>query len=99
MIHIASRGSALALAQANTVLGLCRAAFPGDAFELNIIKTTSDKLQTASLANATLPKCLFTKVIEEALLNGTGYLRVHSNKDLTTELPPVLKLDAVSPRP
>jgi len=98
MIHIASRGSALALAQANTVLGLCRAAFPGDAFELNIIKTTGDKLQTASLANATLPKGLFTKEIEEALLNRTGDLAVHSLKDLPTELPPGLKLGAVSPR-
>jgi len=48
------------------VLERCRAAFPGLAFELRIIKTTGDKLQTASLASSELPKGLFTKEIEEA---------------------------------
>lgn len=97
-IKIATRGSALALAQANTVLGLCRAAFPGEAFELNIIKTTGDKLQTASLAAANLPKGLFTKEIEEALLNQGGDLAVHSLKDLPTDLPAGLKLGATLKR-
>ena len=46
-ILIATRGSALALAQANTVLAQCRAAFPRLKFEIKIIKTTGDKLQTA----------------------------------------------------
>jgi len=57
-IIIATRGSALALAQANTVAAQCRAAFPRLRFELKIIKTTGDKLQTASLAQEgkTLPK-------------------------------------------
>ena len=69
-IIIATRGSALALAQANMVLAQCRAAFPKLHFELKIIKTTGDKLQTASLAqeNKTLPKGLFTKELEVALL-------------------------------
>lgn len=98
MIRIVTRGSALALAQANMVLAQCRAAFPGDTFELNIIKTTGDKLQTASLASANLPKGLFTKEIEEALLDGSGDLAVHSLKDLPTELPAGLKLGAVSTR-
>jgi hydroxymethylbilane synthase len=98
MIRIATRGSALALAQANMVLAQCRAAFPGEAFELNIIKTTGDKLQTASLASGNLPKGLFTKEIEEALLDGSGDLAVHSLKDLPTELPAGLKLGAVSAR-
>ncbi len=98
MIRIASRGSALALAQANMVLAQCRAAFPGETFELNIIKTTGDKLQTASLASGNLPKGLFTKEIEEALLDGSGDLAVHSLKDLPTELPAGLKLGAVSTR-
>jgi len=97
-IKIATRGSALALAQAGMVLAQCRAAFPEEAFELSIIKTTGDKLQTASLASANLPKGLFTKEIEEALLDGSGDLAVHSLKDLPTELPPGLKLGAVSQR-
>ena len=97
-IRIATRGSALALAQANMVLAQCRAAFPGETFELNIIKTTGDKLQTASMASGKLPKGLFTKEIEEALLDGSGDLAVHSLKDLPTELPAGLKLGAVSTR-
>ena len=96
--RIATRGSALALAQANMVLAQCRAAFPDESFELNIIKTTGDKLQTASLASGNLPKGLFTKEIEEALLDGSGDLAVHSLKDLPTELPAGLMLGAVSTR-
>ena len=63
LVIIATRGSPLALAQANLVAAECRAAFPQLAFELKIIKTTGDKLQTASLTKAgeTLPKGLFTK--------------------------------------
>lgn len=100
VIHIATRGSALALAQANRVLADCRAAFPDRTFELQIIKTTGDKLQTASLANpdAKLPKGLFTKELEVALLEGTADLAVHSLKDLPTELPDGLLLGAVTQR-
>jgi hydroxymethylbilane synthase len=97
-ILIATRGSALALAQANTVLRLCRAAFPDLRFELRIIKTTGDKLQTASLASAELPKGLFTKEIEEALLRDEADLAVHSLKDLPTELPAGLVLGATLKR-
>ena len=97
-IRIATRGSALALAQANMVLAQLRAAFPGEQFELQIIKTTGDKLQTASLASPNLPKGLFTKEIEDALLDGQADLAVHSLKDLPTELPAGLQLGAVSIR-
>jgi hydroxymethylbilane synthase len=99
-IAIATRGSALALAQANMVLAQCRAAFPKLAFELKIIKTTGDKLQTASLAQegTTLPKGLFTKELEVALLKHKADLAVHSLKDLPTELPAGLKLGAVGKR-
>ncbi len=99
-IQIATRGSALALAQANRVLADCRAAFPDRAFELKIIKTTGDKLQTASLANpdAKLPKGLFTKELEVALLDRSADLAVHSLKDLPTDLPDGLKLGAVTRR-
>ena len=99
-IVIATRGSALALAQANAVLAQCRAAFPKFLFELKIIKTTGDKLQTASLAQEgkTLPKGLFTKELEVALLKHRADLAVHSLKDLASELPAGLTLGAVSKR-
>lgn len=99
-ISIASRGSALALVQANFILSCCRKNFPGRQFELKIIKTTGDKLQTASLANPNqqLPKGLFTKELEVALLNGEATLAVHSLKDLPTELPEGLVLGAASDR-
>lgn len=97
---IATRGSALALAQAKKVLGQCRAAFPGESFELKIIKTTGDKLQTASMAKPApdLPKGLFTKELEVALLQGDADLAVHSLKDLPTELPAGLALGAIGER-
>jgi hydroxymethylbilane synthase len=98
VIRIVTRGSALALAQANMVLAQCRAAFPNGLFEIRIIKTTGDKLQTASLAESNLPKGLFTKELESALLSGEGDLAVHSLKDLPTDLPAGLTLGAVSKR-
>ena len=99
-ILLATRGSALALAQANLILAHCRAAFPALGFELKIIKTTGDKLQTASLAQEgeSLPKGLFTKELEVALLEHKADLAVHSLKDLPTELPTGLKLGAVTKR-
>ena len=100
LFSIATRGSPLALAQANVVLAQCRAAFPRLSFELKIIKTTGDKLQTASLANEgeSLPKGLFTKELEVALLKHRADLAVHSLKDLPTELPAGLTLGAVGKR-
>ncbi|HXI52601.1 MAG TPA: hydroxymethylbilane synthase [Candidatus Saccharimonadales bacterium] len=96
-IRIATRGSALALAQARLILAQCQAALPGQAFELRIIKTTGDRMQTASLA-AGLTKGLFTKEIEDTLLRGEADLAVHSLKDLPTELPAGLRLGAVTRR-
>src|SRR5437879_9908946 len=99
-IIIATRGSALALAQANLVFDQCRAAFPKLKFEIKIIRTTGDKLQTASLANPSesLPKGLFTRELEVALLKSRADLAVHSLKDLPTELPAGLRLGAVAKR-
>src|SRR6185436_2971120 len=84
--------------QANTVLALCRAAFPQRVFEIKIIKASGDQLQTAFLAKGDLPKGLFTKELEVALFEGEAELAVHSLKDLPTELPPGLELGAVLPR-
>lgn len=99
-IRIATRGSALALVQSNFILRECQKHFPNLEFELQIIKTTGDKLQTVNLTNPNqqLTKGLFTKELEIALLNGEADLAVHSLKDLPTELPEGLKLGAVSKR-
>jgi hydroxymethylbilane synthase len=99
-ILICTRGSALALAQANMIAAQCRAAFPRLRFELKIIKTTGDKLQKASMAKTgeTLPKGLFTKELEVALARGQADLAVHSLKDLPTDLPSGLMLAATPKR-
>ena len=99
-IIIATRGSALALAQANFIAGQCRKIFPRLRFELKIIKTTGDKLQKASIAkkSETLPKGLFTKELEVALIKGHADLAVHSLKDLPTDLPAGLILAATPKR-
>jgi porphobilinogen deaminase len=99
-IIIATRGSALALAQANLIAAQCRQAFPKLRFELKIIKTTGDKMQTASMAKKgeVLPKGLFTKELEVALIKGRADLAVHSLKDLPTDLPAGLMLAATPKR-
>jgi hydroxymethylbilane synthase len=99
-IIIATRGSALALAQANLIAEQCRKIFTRLRFELKIIKTTGDKLQTASLAKVgeTLPKGLFTKELEVALVKGHADLAIHSLKDLPTDLPAGLILAATPKR-
>jgi len=99
-IIICTRGSALALAQASLIAAMCRAAFPRLRFELKIIKTTGDKLQKASMAKKgeTLPKGLFTKELEVALVKGHADLAVHSLKDLPTDLPAGLMLAATPKR-
>ncbi|HEU5395737.1 MAG TPA: hydroxymethylbilane synthase [Verrucomicrobiae bacterium] len=99
-IIIATRGSALALAQSNMIATACREVFPRLRFELKIIKTTGDKLQKASMAkaNPALPKGLFTKELEVALLKGQADFAVHSLKDLPTEVPAGLILAATPKR-
>lgn len=97
-VTLATRGSALALAQSNMMLRQCQAAFPQYDVQLRVIKTTGDKLQAESSAEVDLPKGLFTKELEVALLNREADLAVHSLKDLPTELPPELSLGAVTKR-
>lgn len=82
------------------VLNQCRNYFPDIQFELQIIKTTGDKLQTATVKQVAQEsvKGLFTKELEVALLNHQADLAVHSLKDLPTELPAGLILGAVSKR-
>ena len=98
---IATRGSALALVQSRHIQSECQRLFPDHSFELKIMKTTGDHLQKATEAEAnapTLPKGLFTKELESALLSGDADMAVHSLKDLPTELPDNLKLGAITER-
>jgi hydroxymethylbilane synthase len=95
MLVIASRGSQLALWQARWVAG--KLAALGHECRIEIIKTTGDKITDVPLAKVGT-KGLFTKEIEEALLEGRADLAVHSLKDLPTELPAGLELAAIPPR-
>jgi hydroxymethylbilane synthase len=92
---IGSRGSQLALWQAHHIAGRLQQANVSTRIE--IIRTTGDHLQTASLAQAG-GKGLFTKEIEDALLAGAIDLAVHSLKDLPTDTPAGLALAAIPER-
>jgi hydroxymethylbilane synthase len=94
-LTIGSRGSQLALWQARFVASQLGRA--GVATRIEIIKTTGDHLQTASLAQAG-GKGLFTKEIEDALLGRSIDLAVHSLKDLPTESPEGLTIAAIPER-
>jgi hydroxymethylbilane synthase len=95
MLVIASRGSQLALWQARWVSA--QLAEAGYHSRIDIIKTTGDKITDVPLAKVGT-KGLFTKEIEEALIEGRADLAVHSLKDLPTELPEGLVLAAVPER-
>jgi len=95
MLVIASRGSQLALWQARWVKS--RLAELGHESRIEIIRTTGDKITDVPLAKIGT-KGLFTKEIEEALLEGRADLAVHSLKDLPTELPAGLEIAATPER-
>jgi len=94
-LRIGSRGSQLALWQANHISALLRER--GHEIEIEIIKTTGDKITDVALAQVGT-KGMFTKEIEEALAEGRVDLAVHSLKDLPTELPPGFELVAITTR-
>ena len=95
MLVIGSRGSQLALWQANYTKD--RLAARGVESRIEIIKTKGDKVLDSPL-HLIGGKGLFTKEIEEALLAGTIDLAVHSMKDLPTELPKGLVISAIPQR-
>lgn len=94
-LRIGSRGSQLALWQANHIAALLRSA--GHTVEIEIIKTTGDRMQEVTFAQVG-SKGMFTKEIEEALAAGAIDLAVHSLKDLPTELPEGFALAATPKR-
>lgn len=96
-LRVATRGSALALWQAQHVADRLRAMHPGLMIELVRIKTTGDKILDVPLAKVG-GKGLFTKEIEEALLDQRADIAVHSMKDVPTVLPEGLELRCILKR-
>jgi hydroxymethylbilane synthase len=94
-LSIGSRGSQLALWQANHIAALLRNE--GHSVDIKIIKTTGDRLQEVTFAQVG-SKGMFTKEIEEALADGSVDLAVHSLKDLPTDLPEPFTLAATPER-
>ena len=94
-IVIGSRGSALALWQARHIQATLQEM--GAEATIEIIKTSGDKIQDVPLSKVG-GKGLFTKEIEEALLDGSIDLAVHSMKDVPTELPAGLILSGIPQR-
>jgi hydroxymethylbilane synthase len=94
-LRIGSRGSQLALWQANHISALLGER--GYEVELEIIKTTGDKILDVALAKVGT-KGMFTKEIEEALLEKRVDLAVHSLKDLPTELASDFEIAAITKR-
>jgi hydroxymethylbilane synthase len=94
---IGTRGSRLAVWQAEHVASRLRAAFPTIALRLERIRTMGDKILDVPLAQVG-GKALFVKEIEEALLAGQVDLAVHSMKDVPTDLPPGLTIAAIPRR-
>ena len=100
-LRIGTRGSPLALWQANAVKAALAAADPGlapdGAIEIVVIRTTGDRVQDRTLSEIG-GKGLFTKEIEEQLIDGGIDLAVHSMKDVPTVLPDGLVIDGMLPR-
>jgi hydroxymethylbilane synthase len=96
-IRVGTRGSQLALWQANWVKSSIEERYAGTTVELVKIKTTGDKILDVPLAQVG-GKGLFVKEIEEALLDGRVDLAVHSMKDVPTEFPEGLHLAYITER-
>lgn len=96
-IVIGTRGSKLALWQAEWIKSELQKLYPGLEVELNKIKTTGDKILDVPLAKVG-GKGLFVKEIEEALMRGEADIAVHSMKDVPTDFPEGLHLPVITKR-
>ncbi len=96
-IFIGTRGSKLALYQAEWVKSELQRIHQGIEIEINKIKTTGDKILDVPLAKIG-GKGLFVKEIEESLLRGKIHIAVHSMKDMPTDLPKGLHVAAICKR-
>lgn len=97
VLRIGTRGSLLALKQSENVQKALEELWPHVRIELQIIKTMGDKILDVPLAKVG-GKGLFVKEIEDALLNGSVDLAVHSMKDVPAELPAGLAIGAIPQR-
>ena len=97
VVRIGTRGSELAVWQANEVIRLLHVTHPGVAVEHQIFRTVGDKVIGTPLSKIG-DKGLFTRELEDALIAGVIDMAVHSLKDLPTSLPGLLALGAVIER-
>ncbi len=97
LIRIATRGSMLALQQSGIIKAAMEKLWPEIGFELQIIKTTGDKITDVPLAKVG-GKGLFVKEIEDALADGSADMAVHSMKDVPAVLPAGLEILAIPER-
>lgn len=96
-IAMGTRGSKLALKQANWVASNLKQLYPQLKIETKIIKTKGDKILNSPLSKIGT-KGLFVKELEDALLNREIDLAVHSMKDVPTDLPKGLIIGAITER-
>lgn len=96
-IRVATRGSLLARTQTGHVIEALQSIHPGHTFETEIFKTVGDRVLDVALSQIG-GKGLFTKELEEALLENRADLAVHSLKDLPTELPEGLVIGCIPER-
>jgi hydroxymethylbilane synthase len=97
VLRIATRGSQLALWQANAVRDGLAGSHPDLHIELEVVRTTGDRILDVPLARIG-DRGLFTKEIDSALLDGRADIAVHSLKDLPTVIPDGLVLAAIGTR-
>ncbi|HEY3364656.1 MAG TPA: hydroxymethylbilane synthase [Symbiobacteriaceae bacterium] len=97
LVKVATRGSLLALTQTGWVADRLREANGGVTFELVTFKTVGDKVLDVALSQIG-GKGLFTKELEDALLEGKADIAVHSLKDMPTDLPEGLVLGCIPRR-
>lgn len=97
ILHIGTRGSLLALTQSEWVKAALERQWPGCQVQLKVIKTTGDKILDVPLAKVG-GKGLFVKELEDALLDGSIDLAVHSMKDVPAILPDGLEIGAIPVR-
>lgn len=96
-IKIGSRGSKLAIAQAEEVKAQLQEKYPHLFFQITLIQTKGDHILDVALSKIG-DKGLFTKELEVALINGDIDFAVHSLKDIPTHLPPGLTIGAITKR-
>src|SRR5574344_1437552 len=92
-IKVIARGSKLSQLQVKEVFG----HYPGIEYEVELLSSFGDKRQDISLLNGEAPADIFTRELDESLLNGKADIAIHSAKDLPDPLQPEIELIALIP--